>query len=1031
MLFLKLLGTPVIQLAEQPIGHFRSAKSLALLAYLVIEQPAMHSRASLIALLWPELPEAKARQNLSQTLTRLRDALGVVADELLGSNRQAVWVAETAVFNLDYTTFHQLLAEVKQHPHQETATCPTCQAKLAQAVALVRGPLLDGLEVDESYPFEDWLLLARERLHESLLEALAELAEGALAHQAYELAMGYARRQIALEAWREGAHRQLIQALALSGQRNAALMQYETCRRLLAEELGVEPTQRTQQLATAVREGTLTANTPRPATPIPSNLPHPLTPFIGRETELADLLAYFLQDEARLVTLTGPGGMGKTRLAQELGRQILANPPQDWRLEGVWFISLVGLSTTEDVPVAVANALGLVLPRQQNVAAAVIQQLHSRHLLLILDNAETVLESKTWLMALLQAAGGVRLLVTSRQRLRLLGEQHFPLHGLPSPTDGIRHTQALDYEASKLFLDRARRLHRSFRLTAENWPPIVRICRLTGGLPLGLELAATLLDEGDVGQIAARIEQDAAVLAADYPDIAPHQRSIQLVFQRSWERLTTAEQITLSRLTVFASEYFGHQAALHVTLAEWRQLAALARKSLIRPDGERRYTMHPLYRALAAQQLAAGGYDVRHAHATYFAQMLASAVPPTFDKQKHLQLRTHLPFLPDLRAAWGWCVATAEEALLTLFAPPLYRFLRETAQLQEGRTLFEQAWHALHTSWPPLQRTIAQRLLLAHLAAQLGFFRLFSGDAGGARPLLEQALADLNALHSYDEVRGDALSALSDLLRHVGEYEMRLALWQDELPLAEAHGAPLWLNRVLGNLGESLYHMGQLTSAQEVLTRTIETATADIPDYDLAITINNLGLAELALGNLPRARELLEQSLHTRQQYANTYRIASALRSLGLLAMAEKNLPLAQAQLEQALAQYTASERVDGLGPTHLGLAQVAMARGDWPTAANHIRTALGYAVQLDLTAQGLDGLWRWGEYLWRIGRTAEAKTLSQYVLAHKNTSGFLAREIHGFLATQGVHIPANKTAEHISWASWLTSDLLREDLES
>ena len=1024
MLFLKLLGTPVIQLAEQPVGHFRSAKSLALLAYLVIEQPAVHSRASLIALLWPELPEDKARQNLSQTLTRLRDALGAVADELLVANRQAVWVAETAVFDLDYATFHQLLAEVKQHPHEQTATCPTCQAKLAQAVALVRGSLLDGLEVDESYPFEEWLLLARERLHEQLLEALAELAEGALARQAYEAAVGFARRQIALESWREAAHRQLIQALALSGQRNAALAQYETCRRLLAEELGVEPTQRTQQLATAVREGTLTANAPRPATPLLSNIPHALTPFIGREGDLADLLACFVQEEARLVTLTGPGGMGKTRLAQELGRQILANPPQDWRLEGVWFVSLVGLSTAEDVPVAVANATGLVLPRQQSAAAAVIEQLRPRHLLLILDNIETVLESRTWLTQLLQAAGGVRLLVTSRERLRLLGEHHFPLLGLRVPPEEVGHGQALDYEASKLFLDRARRLYRTFRLTAESWPPIVRICRLTGGLPLGLELAATLLDEGEVGQIAARIEQDAAVLAADYPDIAPHQRSIQLVFQHSWERLTTAEQITLSRLTIFASEYFGHEAALQVTLAEWRQLAALARKSLIRPDGERRYTMHPLYKGLAAQRLAAEGYDVRRAHATYFAEMLAAAVPPTFDKQKHLQMRTHLPLLPDLRAAWGWCVATAEESLLALFAPPLYRFLRETAQLQEGRTLFEQAWHALQTSWPILQRTAPQRLLLAHLAAQFGFFRLFCGDAGGARPLLEQALAELNALHSYDEVRGDALAALSDLLRHVGEYEARLALWQEELPLAELSGDSLRLNRALGNVGEALYQLGQLAAAREVFARTIKTATADTPDYDLAITINNLGLAELALGNLPRARELLEQSLHIRQQYANTYRIASALRSLGLLTVAEGNLPLAEAQLGEALAQYTASGRVDGLGPTHLGLAQVAMARGDWPAAAEQIRTALGYAVQLDLTAQGLDGLWRWGEYLWRVGRTAEAEELWAYVLGHQNTSGFLAREIQAFAAVQGVVVQANDAAERLSWLSWLPHDL-------
>ncbi len=884
MLSFQLLGTPLLHLAENPIGRFRSAKSLALLAYLLIERQEPHSRTSLMALLWPEFPESKARQNLSQTLTRLRDGLGkTVMAELIGTNRQEVWVRHTAVFNLDYHTFHQLLAEVRQHPHEQTATCPPCQEKLAQAVALVRGELLQGLEIDDSYPFEEWLLLARERLHELLLEALADLVEGELVGQAYDTAVVYARRQISLEPWRESAHRQLMQALALSGQRSAALAQYETCRRLLAEELGVEPTQRTQQLVTAVRQGTLR---PQPSNlpttnPIAHNLLHTLTPFVGRESELADLLACFTSEETRLVTLTGPGGMGKTRLTQEVGRQLLANPPPAWQLEGVWFVSLVGLTAPADVPVAIANTLGLGLPPQESADTAVITHLRPRHLFLILDNIETVLESRTWLMTLLQAAGGVRLLVTSRERLRLLGEQHFPLRGLSVPSEGSSHGQALDYEASKLFLDRAHRLHLSFRITAENWSSIIQICRLTGGLPLGLELAATLLDDWGVGQIAAQIEADTAVLAADYPDIAPHQRSIQLVFQRSWERLTPAEQIVLSRLTLFASEHFSHEAALQVTLADWRQLAALTRKSLIRLDGERRYMMHPLYKALAAQQLPPDPqqqHDSRRAHAGYFAQMLHTAVPPTFDKQKHLQLRTHLPLLPDLRVAWGWCVATADEPLLTIFAPPLYRFLRETAQLQEGRMLFEQAWCELQTSWLAPQRTTPQRVLLANLAAQLGFFRLFCGDAAGARPLLEQALAEFNALRIQDDLRRDVLAALSSLLRHMGEDELRLRLWQAELRFAEAQGDPSVLNRALDNVGEAFYHMGQLTEAQSFFAQAIAIAPLKMADYNLAITINNLGLTELALGNLPRARELLEQSLQIRQQYANSYRTASALR---------------------------------------------------------------------------------------------------------------------------------------------------------
>ena len=563
MLSLQLLGSPLICWGTHPITQFRSAKSLVLLAYLAMERGAPHSRTSLIALLWPEQPEENGRQNLSQTLTRLRDALGP-GGNLIQANRQAVWLDETAEIDLDFHTFWRLLAEVDKHNHENRTSCAVCQGKLSHAAALVRGELLAGVTVDDSYLFEEWLLLERERVHERLLSVLSDLAEGALHERRYEAAMQYARRQVALEAWRESAHRQLIQALALSGQRNAALAQYEHCRTILAQELGVEPTKITQQLAAAVRADTLTDSPPVPPAPPNHNLPNRLTPFVGREAEITTLLGWLTQDESvRLISLTGPGGIGKTSLAQEVGRRLLTQPVRGQPLEGVWFISLIGIQAAENVPVAIANALDLPLPSQDAAASAVIQQLRQRRFLLILDNFEQVVESRAWLLELLQGASGVRLIVTSRERLRLMVEHRFDLHGLATPAENTAHTQALDYDASRLFLDRARRLYREFRLTETNWLPIVRICRLTEGLPLGIELAVTLLEDSDPATVARRITEDAAALTADYLDIAPHQRSIQLVFEQSWGRLSPAEQSTLSRLSIFESEEFSRAAALH------------------------------------------------------------------------------------------------------------------------------------------------------------------------------------------------------------------------------------------------------------------------------------------------------------------------------------------------------------------------------------------------------------------------------------------------------------------------------------
>jgi tetratricopeptide (TPR) repeat protein len=476
----------------------------------------------------------------------------------------------------------------------------------------------------------------------------------------------------------------------------------------------------------------------------------------------------------------------------------------------------------------------------------------------------------------------------------------------------------------------------------------------------------------------------------------------------------------LSRLSLFESEGFSRAAALHVAGAEWRTLGALVRKSLVRSSEADVYALHPLYKTFAARKLPTDQTELCHAHADYFAQLLADAVPLVFDKQKHLQLRSLLPLLPDLRACWHWSVATADARLIGLLAGPLYRLLRETAQLQEGRALFEKAWQKLETAWPSALRTLVQEKVLAEMAAQLGIFRVFAGDVHSARPVLELALEEFDRLQMA-EPRGGALTALSDVLDRLGEYETRLVLWQKELRRAEVGDDPLHLNRTLGNLGEALFHTGRLEEARDIFIRTIETApAAEVPDYDNAITMNNLGLAELELGNLSQARVWLEKSLHIRQQYANTYRIASALRGLGLLAIEEGEFAAAQQHLDEAMAYFKQSGRVDRLAPAHLALGQLALRRGDLPTAEQQIRQALAYTAQLQQTAQGLKGLWFWGQYLWAVDRKNEALQLLAYLLGHQNRSGLLGREINAFLAEQKVSVKPTVASQDVDWRSWL-----------
>ncbi|UCC87717.1 MAG: winged helix-turn-helix domain-containing protein, partial [Anaerolineales bacterium] len=331
-LYLSLLGPFQVTLEDQP-AVFATDRARALLAYLAVEANRPHRREALAALIWPDYPEAAARRSLSQALVRVRRAI----DDYHASPPFLLITGKTIQFNaatakLDVARFENLLATCAAHPHPALVECPVCIKRMEEAANLYRGSFLQGLFLTDSQPFEEWALFKQEQLHRQALEALGTLAAHYQARGAYEQAERYAERQLALEPWREEAHRQLMQALAMSKQRAAAMAQYEKCCRLLADELGTQPDPETIALYERIRRGELArAEEPNPqAAPAQArqspplvakrtlprhNLPPQATPFVGRQTELAELTRWLADPEVRLVTILGPGGMGKTRLA--------------------------------------------------------------------------------------------------------------------------------------------------------------------------------------------------------------------------------------------------------------------------------------------------------------------------------------------------------------------------------------------------------------------------------------------------------------------------------------------------------------------------------------------------------------------------------------------------------------------------------------------------------------------------------------------------------------------------------------------
>jgi DNA-binding SARP family transcriptional activator len=376
---------------------FTNRKVMGLLAFLALEAGQAHSRETLMGLLWPEMSEADARNNLRVTLARLRKQLeGVTAVSPLTTSRTDVRFQLNDAVTLDAANFHMLLAQTENHTHADRTTCAGCRQRLAAAAALYHGPLLHGLYLDDCPAFDEWLFVQRERFHLQALEVLEELAQGLAADGRFAEAAAHTRRQLELDPLHDSAQRRLLRLLAYQGQTAAALSQFEAIKKTLHAELGIEPDVELLQLAQQIKDGTLPlpdtgaakAVTSREATAVSHhNLPEILTPFIGRETELAQLAERLAAADYRLITLAGPGGIGKTRLALEAARANLHR-----FADGAFFVPLDGVAQASEIPAAIAAALNLTFSSEAAPAAELLRILQEKQLLLVVDNLEHIIE---------------------------------------------------------------------------------------------------------------------------------------------------------------------------------------------------------------------------------------------------------------------------------------------------------------------------------------------------------------------------------------------------------------------------------------------------------------------------------------------------------------------------------------------------------------------------------------------------------------------------------------------------------------
>lgn len=604
ILEIQMLGPLQVRVGGH-VADFRTDAERALLAYLASYQGIPQRRDTLAALLSPERPDIEALTYLRNRLTRLRSALG--DDEATPSwfdlDRKQITLRTAGTIRIDLARFEELLAAVERHAHRELAGCPTCLAQLQAAVDLVQGELLAGLNFP-SETWQTWLASQREHYQLRTLEALTMLGEAQLARGEWADVIDLAQRQLRIEAWLEPAHRAIMTAHYQLGDRNAALAQYEQCKHKLWEELGVEPEAETQQLRRQIFEHELLVVG---RADIPDNLPLQTGLFFGREAEQQQLLQRLVDPNYRLITIVGAGGIGKTRLSIEVGRQIKASFP-----DGVWFVALGAVNGgAEQIKIAVGEASRLEQQGKQLTGDQVLGILRDKRMLLIFDNCEMVLDELAFIPEWLKRAPRIALLASSREPLGFQSEAVVVLDGLPT---GKVEASA----AEALFAERGQMARDGFVISAENLPLVRQICELVDGSPLGIALAAAWVRRRSLQQIYDEIGRSLDFLSTRLRDVDPRHRSMRAVFEGSWQLLTPQEQEVLEALAVFPAT-FTAEAAAAVAGASMFDLDLLCEKSLLQQQHEpERYLMHSLLRQFAADKLTAGTPGVERAFADYF-----------------------------------------------------------------------------------------------------------------------------------------------------------------------------------------------------------------------------------------------------------------------------------------------------------------------------------------------------------------------------------------------------------------------------
>lgn len=1005
-LVLHLLGPPGLSQDNEPLPLPRTQKGLALFFYLARQKDPI-SRDALSTLLYGDLPQQRARANVRVLLTRLKP----ISDYLIVT-RQTIAFDRRKSHQIDVDQLLDTLQQLKLNSAGTTPLTPAEAEQLQTALALYRGEFLAGFQLSDAPDFEEWLLIERERLQQQVMLGLDALVNYHLQSGQLQAGLEQVERLLNLDNLREDAHRQKMLLLARSGQRTSALQHYQSCVDLFEDAFGVEPDPETQVLYARIREMEQADQRAEQVEPpaIPHNLPTDWLPFFGRRTETERIISRLQQPQCRLLTLQGPGGMGKTRLALAVGRQLLQNNAASTFPDGIFFVTLVGSTHTDEVPGRIDRTLNIGTHSDETSLAQLQAYLHQRRLLLILDNLEHLTGIAVLLLQILQAAPGIKMLVTSREQLAVQAEWVFDVGGLETPPTDHRGSLA-DFSATRLFLEHVQRLQNQFQPSDTERAAVSRICRLLGGMPLGIELAAALVPLLPPVAIATNLEESLDILTAQHQDTPARHRSLRVVFEQTWASLTTDEQRIFRTLAVFEGS-FAIEAAAEITGTPLDRFSRLVAKSLLSQVEVGRYVIHPMLRQYAAEMLAAHHHEaetIRVAHAHYYSLLVQRHEDTLHHGKVSNSITTLKQDMDNILAAWQWAQQSETPpalAALQQATAGLALFYRLQGPFQDAAQLFAAA--AEHCR--PHSKTMAARLH-THQA----YFLSHTGQSEAAIAAANQAL-QLAQSPTQAELCAPAYLERGRASWLHGQNEAARQDLQHALNLAESISNDAIIADCLLNLGQIAYYRHQHDEADRVLSRALTMFQQQGDLLGESNTLSVLGLLADSEGRWPDAERYYQQSLRLHQQIGNRHGEGQCYNRLA-------NVPARQGNYEPAIVYYRQAEEIyqnlgyqRGLTTVNINLGAIYNEQSRYDLALEHYETALEMSrASNDRQGEGIT-LFNLGTVSRRLGQYASAKRYLQQSLqlAQNLRENWLESQALGLLGLTAHHQGKHQQAEDL-----------------